>query len=271
MLLRSARRAPDREALVFPDLRLTYRELADRAWQVAHSLSGLGVQPREHVGVLMTNHPDLVTTVFGASLIGATVVPVNARYRTAELHSIAEDADLVALLTHDSADEHVDFTALLHDSLPGLREAEDPMALSLPDHPKLRNVVMLGVREPEGMIDRGAFTALSERVDEERLRTQVEGVPLRDFALILYTSGTTSQPRGAMITHEAFVRGWIGVGGMWHTSPEDRHYTSLPLFHVTALGCLTWVLAAGATFYSDYSFDAGRTLKALEEERITEF
>jgi fatty-acyl-CoA synthase len=271
MLLRSARRSPDREALVFPDVRLTYRELADRAWQLARSLSGLGVQPREHVGVLMTNHPDLVAAVFGAALMGATVVPINARYRTSELHSIAEDADLVALLTHDSADEHVDFTALLHGSLPGLREADDPMALSLPDHPKLRNVVMLGARSPEGMIDRDAFTALADRVDEERLRNQAEGVRLRDFTLMLYTSGTTSQPRGAMITHEAFVRGWIGVGGIWHTSPEDRHYTSLPLFHVTALGCLTWVLAAGATFYSDYSFDAGRTLKALEEERITEF
>jgi fatty-acyl-CoA synthase len=271
MLLRSARRSPEREALVFPDVRLSYRELADRTWQVACSLTGLGVQPREHVGVLMTNHPDLVAAVFGAALIGATVVPINARYRTTELHSIAEDADLVALITHDSADEHVDFTSLLHDSLPGLREAEDPMALSLPDHPCLRQVVMMGSRRPDGMVDRDAFAALGEGVDEERLRTRVEGVPLRDFALILYTSGTTSQPRGAMITHEAFVRGWIGVAGIWHTSPDDRHYTALPLFHVTALGCLTWVLAAGGTFFSDYNFDAGRCLHALETERITEF
>ncbi len=271
MLLRSARRSPDREALVFPDVRLSYRALADRTWQVARSLTGLGVQPREHVGVLMTNHPDLVATVFGAALIGATVVPINARYRTTELHSIVEDADLVALITHDSADEHVDFTSLLHESLPGLREAADPMALSLPDHPYLRQVVMMGCRRPEGMVDRDAFAALGENVDEERLRTRVEGVPLRDFTLILYTSGTTSQPRGAMITHEAFVRGWIGVAGIWHTSPDDRHYTALPLFHVTALGCLTWVLAAGGTFFSDYNFDAGRCLHALETERITEF
>jgi fatty-acyl-CoA synthase len=271
MLLRSARRGPEREALVFPDIRLTYEQLAGRAWAVARSLTGLGVGPREHVGVLMTTHPDLVAAVFGASLIGATVVPINARYRTTELHSIVEDADLVALITHDSADEHVDFTSLLHDSLPGLRGAGDPMRLALPDHPYLRQVVMMGDRRPEGMVDRDAFVALGENVDEASLRTRVEGVPLRDFALILYTSGTTSQPRGAMITHEAFVRGWIGVGGIWHTSPDDRHYTSLPLFHVTALGCLTWVLAAGGTFFSDYSFDAERCLKTLEQERITEF
>jgi len=271
VLLRSARRAPDHEALVFPDERLTYRELADRSWEVARSLLALGVQPGEHVGVLMTNHPDIVTSIFGAALIGATVIPVNARYRTAELHAIVEDADLVTLLTHDSADAHVDFTALLHESLPGLADAPDPQALTLPDHPMLRSVVMMGARRPAGMVDRKAFLAVGKRADEALLRNRVEGVRLRDIALILYTSGTTSQPRGAMISHEAFVRSWIGVGGIWGSGPDDRHYTALPLFHVTALGCLMWTLAAGGTFFTDYTADAGRCLDALERERITEF
>ena len=102
LLLRSARRDPDKEALVFPGERLTYRELADRSWNVARSLVALGVQPGEHVGVLMTNHPDLLASVFGASLIGAVVVPINARYRTTELRFLIDDADLVALITHDS-------------------------------------------------------------------------------------------------------------------------------------------------------------------------
>ena len=271
VLLRSARRASDHEALVFPDVRWSYGELASRAWAVASALLGLGVEPRQHVGILMTNHPDLVAAVFGASMIGATVVPINARYRTSELHALVQDADLVVLLTHDSADEHVDFTTLLHSSLPGLRDASDRMALCLPDHPALRNVVMMGAREPEGMIGREHFLALGDRVDPALVRNRAEGVALRDVALILYTSGTTSQPRGAMLTHEAFVRGWIAVGGIWHTTPEDRHYTALPLFHVTALGCITWVLAAGATFFSDYLVDPGRCLATLEAERITEF
>ena len=102
LLLRSARRDPDKEALVFPGERLTYRELADRAWGVAESLVALGIEPGEHVGVLMTNHPDLVASVFGASLVGAVVVPINARYRFNELRFLIEDADLVALLTHDA-------------------------------------------------------------------------------------------------------------------------------------------------------------------------
>ena len=96
----------------------------------------------------MTNHPDIVSTFFGISLAGAVAVPINARYRTAELDSIVEDADLVALLTHDSADAHVDFTALLHEALPGLAERRTPQ-LALERHPKLRAVVMMGARRAD--------------------------------------------------------------------------------------------------------------------------
>jgi acyl-CoA synthetase (AMP-forming)/AMP-acid ligase II len=259
LLLRSAKRDPDREALVFPDERLTYRELTDRAWGIAKSLLALGVQPGEHVGFLMTNHPDLVATYFAISLAGAVVVPINARYRTTELRTIVEDADMVVLLTHDAADAHVDFTALIGDAF----------ADGTP--PKLRHTVMLGAREPEGLISRREFDTLGEQVDDAVLTQRVQGQRVRDPALILYTSGTTSAPRGAILSHEANVRIWITTGRVWGTTSADRHWTALPLYHVTALGCLTWVLGVGATFISDYSWDAGRALRAMVDERATEF
>jgi acyl-CoA synthetase (AMP-forming)/AMP-acid ligase II len=271
LLLRSMRRNPGKEALLFPDVRLSYRELSERAWSIARSLLALGVEPGEHVGLLMTNHPDLVASFFGISLTGAVVVPINARYRTAELGVIVEDADLTVLLTHDCADEHVDFTALLHDALPGLRHAADPRALELAGAPRLRSVVMMGARRPEGMIARDAFEALAGEVDDVALKTRVEGLRVRDPALILYTSGTTSAPRGAILTHEAFVRVWMSTGRAFQTTADDRHWNGLPLFHVAALGCLTWTIGHGATFISDYSWDAGRALAAMEAERATEF
>ena len=194
----------------------------------------------------MTNHPDLVSTVFGASLIGAVVVPINARYRTTELQFLIEDADLVALLTHDTADAHVDFTALIEEALEGI------------EAPKLRHVVMMG-RGGRGHALPRDFDALGNGADEKLLRNRVEGVPLRDTALILYTSGTTSNPRGAMLSHEAFVRTWMVTARVWGTESEDRMWSALPLFHVTALGIATWIIGKGATFYSDYAFDAART------------
>src|SRR4051794_9934082 len=259
LLLRSARRDPDKEALVFPDDRLSYRELADRAWGVANSLVAMGVQPGEHVGVLMTNHPDLIASVFGASLIGAVVVPINARYRTNELQFLIEDADLVMLLTHDAADAHVDFTLLVSEALEGIQA------------PKLRHVVQMGRREPEGFVSRAEFDAFAEQADPALVRNRVEGVPLRSTALILYTSGTTSNPRGAMLSHEAFVRTWMVTAGIWGTTADDRMWSALPLFHVTALGIATWILGKGATFYSDYTFDAARTVATLRDEKMTLF
>jgi acyl-CoA synthetase (AMP-forming)/AMP-acid ligase II len=271
LLLRSERRAPDREALIFPDVRLTYRELADRAWTVARSLVAMGVERGDHVGILMTNHPDIVSTFFGISLAGAVAVPINARYRTAELDSIVEDADLVALLVHDFADAHVDFTALLREALPGLAEAPDPLQLALERHPKLRTVVMMGGKEPTGLLSRAAFDRLGDEAHEAALRSRVEALRVRDIAIILYTSGTTSAPRGALLTHEAFVRGWMGTGRIFETTSEDRHWNGLPLFHVAALGCLTWIVGHSASFISDYSWDAGRCLEAIERERVTQF
>jgi acyl-CoA synthetase (AMP-forming)/AMP-acid ligase II len=271
LLLRSARNDPDREALVFPDTRWSYAELANRAWAVARSLVALGVQPGNHVGLLMTNHPDLVASFFGASLAGAVVVPINARYRTSELDSIVENADLVALLTHDSADDHIDFAALLHQSLPGMTESRDPLRLRLPRHPTLRTVVMMGRKQPDGILSRAEFDRLGGEEFDPTLRSRVEGLRVRDIAIILYTSGTTSAPRGALLTHEAFVRVWMGTGRIFDTTAEDRHWNGLPLFHVAALGCLTWITGYGATFISDYTWDAGRCLEAIERERVTQF
>ena len=99
---------------------------------------------------------------------------------------------------------------------------------------------MMGAKEPPGFVSRADFDALT--ADPAELRTRVEGVPLRSTALILYTSGTTSQPRGAMLSHEAFVRGWLATARTWRTTENDRQWSALPLFHVTALGCLTWTL-----------------------------
>lgn len=270
-LVHGAREHPQNEALIFPGSRQTYAELLDSAWSVARSLVGLGIKPGQHVGLLMTNHPDLVAAYYATVMVGAVAVPINARYRTAELAFLARDADLTTLLTHDSAVERVDFAGILTEALPGLADAADRRSLSLRGAPTLRSVVMMGSSSPPGMIDRAEFDALAASADEELLRHYVEAVSLRSVALILYTSGTTSQPRGAMITHEAFSRIWTATAARWQTTPADRHWTALPLFHVTALGCMTWVLSKGATFLSDHYVDPERALRTIEQERVTEF
>src|SRR3954471_19272182 len=85
LLLHAAARWPEQDAVVFPGERLDYAALADRAETLARGLIGLGVRPREHIGVLMPNGPDCVATLFAVALAGAVIVPINTRYRAVEL------------------------------------------------------------------------------------------------------------------------------------------------------------------------------------------
>ena len=90
LLLRSAERRPDHEALVFPSERFTYASLRDGAVRAARSLAALGVGRGDHVGLLMPNCPDFALAFFGAELLGAVVVPVNTRFRSRELGYVFE-------------------------------------------------------------------------------------------------------------------------------------------------------------------------------------
>ena len=85
LLLNAAERWPRRDALVFPDSRQTYAELVDGAFERARSLTAFGIAPGDHLGILMPNCPEYIELLFGAALVGAVAVPVNARYK-------AEDA-----------------------------------------------------------------------------------------------------------------------------------------------------------------------------------
>ena len=126
LLLRAAQRAPDSDALIFPDSRLTYQQLADNAFEHARSLMALGIEPGEHVGILMPNCPEFIELLFGIVLAGGVAVTVNARYKAEELAYVAENADLKAVVTSSLASEYVDFAGLLQDALPGLADAPDP-------------------------------------------------------------------------------------------------------------------------------------------------
>ena len=162
LLVRSAADRPDHEAIVFPHARFTYREVADRAVLAARSLAALGVGRRDHVGLLMPNCPEFVFSFFGIQLLGAVAVPINTRFRARELAFVAENADLVVLLTSDIVDDAVDFVERLGETFEDLPGSEDPAALRLAGAPKLRSIVLLGEKEPPGFLSQRAFDAKAD-------------------------------------------------------------------------------------------------------------
>ncbi len=260
----SAERSPDTDALVFPDARLTYRELLVNAMWRARELQALGVTRGGRFGVLMPNSPEFVELLVGAGLLGATLVPINTRFKARELRHVIVDAELTALVTTDVMDEHVNFKALLYEALPGLEDAAAGARLELADAPFLQGLALVGERSAPGFVDGGALRALAATQPEP-----TAGPAPDDIALILYTSGTTAHPKGCMLTHRAIVLDAEGIAERFQIPPHDRWWDPLPMFHAGALMLMSGVFVAGATFMSMARFDPDAAFDLIERERAT--
>ena len=212
LLLSAADRYPDTLALVFPDARYTYQQLAAQALRRARSLQALGVKPRDHVGILMHTCPAFVEIFFAAALCGAVVVPINARYRSHELAYVMANGDIATLVTTDAVAEQVSFVERLSGALPGLAAQADPRRLRLAGMPTLRNIVLMGKTSSPGFLPQSEFDDLADTIPERDVHLARLGVRVRDVGLMLYTSGTTANPKGCLITHEAQVRNSIALG-----------------------------------------------------------
>ena len=269
LCLRAADRHGERPAVVFPEQEETFREIADGAVAVARGLVALGVEPGDHVGILMPNCLDMIHALFGAALAGAVVCPVNARYKSHELGYVIENARHRVLLTSDLVDEHVDYPSLLHEALPGLSEATPGDPLDIESTPDLRHVVLLGRREAAGMISRLRFEELAATVAADAVESRRAQVRVRDPGIVLYTSGTTADPKGCVLTHEAIVRSALAMGTREKATSADVWWDPLPLFHTSGLEPLMVSLDVGGLFLCMTHFEPGAAVQQICDHGAT--
>jgi fatty-acyl-CoA synthase/long-chain acyl-CoA synthetase len=270
LLLTAADRFPDTLALVFPDSEHSYAELAARSLLRARSLQAMGVKPRDPVGILMHTCPDFVEIFFAAALCGAVIVPINARYRAAELGYVLENGDIVTLITTDAIAEQVSFVDRLNAALPDLESQADARRLQVSRAPKLRNVVMIGESTPPGFVPQREFDASAQTVDEASVHRARLSVRVRDVGLMLYTSGTTANPKGCLITHEAQVRNSIALGRhRYRLTHEDRFWSPLPMFHIASVLPMLAIFDVGGTYLTMSYFDPKAALDMLERYQVT--
>jgi acyl-CoA synthetase (AMP-forming)/AMP-acid ligase II len=268
LLLMAADTQPDRMAVILPDQRRSYEEIREAAFRKALSLQALGVGPGDHVGLLLPTGMDFVETMFATALLGAVTVPVNARYMPPELAYLVENADLKVLLTTDKIAEAVNFVERLNLAFPGLEQA-DARKLELEGAPLLRSIVLYGKSEAPGMLTEDQFNTLGEQGDMHRLHLSRLQVRLGSTALILYTSGTTANPKGCMISHEAIVRNSAALADRYELTGEDSFWSPLPMFHIAAILPLTAIFAKGGTYVTTGYFQAGEALKMMEQDQVT--
>jgi fatty-acyl-CoA synthase/long-chain acyl-CoA synthetase len=270
LLLLAADRYPDSPALVFPDKQLTYRELVERAMTRARALQALGVKPRDHVGLLLPTSFEFVEYLFAIAFCGAVAVPMNARYKYTELAYVIENGDLSVVITTDQIADHVNFVERLTQALPGLERTADPRKLQIASAPRLRNVVLLGNGQAPGFLRQADFEPLAASVSEDSVHEARLKVRLRDPAIMLYTSGTTANPKGCLISHEAMVRNSIALGRYRYALKQhDVFWSPLPMFHIAAILPMCAIFDVGGAYATMTYFDAGQALKMLEQRKVT--
>lgn len=270
LLVRAANMHPERTAFVMPDVRLSYDELLSEANRIAKGIVALGIAPRSHIGILANNGVPLVASIFGVALADCVAVPLNARHKELELGYIVEDADLRLILTSAEDTSHVDFRRNLQDALPGLAQQTSATSLSLECAPLLQSIVVLAGEATSGFMGRETFDALAGSVDvaeveKRRLRTKV-----RDIALLIYTSGTTANPKGCLLTHEAITRGPVErASRRFKSRDHDVTWAGGPLFHIGSLAPFIGSIGTCGTYLSDVVFEPERALDLMEREGVT--
>jgi acyl-CoA synthetase (AMP-forming)/AMP-acid ligase II len=255
LLVRAASLWPDKEWIVFPEERYGYAAFLERAERASRSLLGLGVGPGDRVGILMPNSMDFLDLQYGCALIGVSAVPINARYKVRELRHILSDGELGAIATSDLISEYVPLPELLTEAL-----EERPATL--------RQAIAFG-GSYDGFLDRAAFEAAAVDVDPEEVHRLRRAVCLRDEAMMMYTSGTTADPKGCVLTHEALVRTGMAAAERWLTVHDDRFWNALPMFHMSQVFPQLAHMHAGATIVTHTRFEPDVALETMERERIT--
>ena len=273
-----AARFADRDALVNVETgeRYTYAEFRDEVERVARGLMALGIRRGHHVSVWATNYSEWVLTQFATAKIGAVMVNVNPAYRTHELAYVLNQSEANAMILIGRF-RNSDYAAMLNEVVPDLKDS-NPGELRSSRFPYLRNVIHISPHDdgadaetPAGMWAWDEVVAKHTQVSQEQLAARQAECRPDDPINIQYTSGTTGNPKGAMLTHHNLVSNGLYVGDAIELTENDRLCVPVPFYHCFGcvmgnLGCITH---GSAIIIASEHFDPLKTLQALEWERCT--
>ena len=239
----TAARLPDKAALVFQDRPIPYAALDERIERVAAGLCALGVKRGDRVGLIVHNIPQFVEAYFGIARAGGVTVPLNTTYTAEEVTFILADAEARAVVIAEPFLGALDRGAL----------------------PALDVVVVVGDTAPAGAITYERMLA------HDGPAPKVDTVA-DDVACLVYTSGTTGKPKGAMLTHGNLMANLEQMGAVpvLAEAETDVVLLALPLFHIYALNAILGLtMQSGATAVLQERFDAVAALDAVERHRVT--
>lgn len=247
---------PNRPAILDPGgRRLTYAELDQEASRLARGLLDLGVGKGDKVGLWMPNNPEWVVAYFAIARVGAVVVPMNTRYKTHEVEYILGNSEATTLFAVDSF-VGIDYLSMIDEIRPKL--------------PNLKHVVIVGktgkdMHAWDDVVARG-----TRLLADGKLEGREKLCDPKDNVFILYTSGTTGNPKGAMLSHHNIAKNAEQVTEVLRASEKDAFLLAVPFFH--CFGCVMGIAGAitwGASLIPMAVFKPVEALELIERFGVT--
>ena len=259
----------DKALAILGDERLSYAEADARSAALAKGLLASGAGKGTRVGLLAGNSPDWIVGWLGITRIGAVGVLLNTYSKAKELGWVLRHCDAQVLLTVDAHLGH-DYLERLEQAIPGL-EDQHQERIFVESHPYLRSIWTWGAGRRPWAAPVADLMARGASITEGLLRECEREVTPADPMAVVYSSGSTSDPKGAIHAHGAAVRHAHNLWQMRDLIEADVLYTPMPLFWVGGFSfTLIAAMHAGATLVFEEQFEPAATLELIERERITQ-
>ena len=232
----------NKTAVVFGERRFTYRELYERVLQLANSFRGLGLSRGDRVGVLCTNRKEYIESVFAIAEAGLVWVPLNFRLTASEVGFIVGDAQCAAVIYSD------DLNQIAEEALKYVTS--------------VRVWIGIGPNPVQGIRYEDQFASV--------MATRIEDRPNgADLASIMYTSGTTGKPKGAILTHRQLLSGMSLTAIATGAKADDVSLQVIPQFHAGGNMAQMAEILVGATTVVAPAFDPESIIRLIETERVS--
>jgi fatty-acyl-CoA synthase len=249
LMARNSRKFPNKEAVIFGETRLTWKEFNARINRLAHAFMGMGIGKGDKVALLMFNCNQYLECYYALGKIGAVAVPLNFRLHPEEIAYIVDNADAVAMVVGEQLVDNV-------------RSVQK-------DLPLVRRYISVSSAPIEGMLH--YETLIQGYPDDEPLVLVDDDDP----AFVMYTAGTTGRPKGAVLSHKSQVAMWVaasvqlssepGIGNVW----DYRVCSPPPLFHMASFGyCQAHLLVGATVVLPTQVFNPVEIMETIEREKI---